>query len=181
MLKRKRCVWCHARRQRLRVAALALAASCHSGAHTSRPKRRRRLRQERVGSTLRKREGRCLSQPRTRHRAVLVQQPNSGGHITPTIFPRSLCWLCKRPAISVTRLQAASDQRGPAGGLRRPSAPGGDHVQGAPALVGDGAAWLWPVFSRIVACETWCAPSLREGLVRWQPAQAYVTHTSARL
>src|SRR5437763_14061121 len=28
---------------------------------------------------------------------------DSGGHITPTIFPRSLCWLCKRPSISATK------------------------------------------------------------------------------
>src|SRR5262249_43070268 len=37
------------------------------------------------------------------HSSVLVRHPNSGGHIIPTIFPRSLCWLRKRPSISVTR------------------------------------------------------------------------------
>src|SRR5262245_46106700 len=38
-----------------------------------------------------------------RHSSVLVRQPKRGGHITPTILPKSLCWLRKRPAISVTR------------------------------------------------------------------------------
>src|SRR6266581_6413034 len=70
---------------------------------TSSPKRRSRLSQERLGSAPSTREGRFLSQPRTRHSSELVRHPNSGGHITPTIFPRSLCWLCKRPSISVTR------------------------------------------------------------------------------
>src|SRR5262245_48084905 len=37
------------------------------------------------------------------HSSVLVRHPNSGGHIIPTILPRSLCWLRKRPSISATR------------------------------------------------------------------------------
>src|SRR5262249_47888854 len=37
------------------------------------------------------------------HSSVLVRQPKRGGHITPTILPKSLCWLRKRPAISATR------------------------------------------------------------------------------
>src|SRR5262245_13770329 len=77
--------------QRLRVAALALAAERHSGTSTSRPKRRSRLSQERLGSALSRRDGRFLSQPRTRHSSVLVRHPNSGGHITPTILLESFC------------------------------------------------------------------------------------------
>src|SRR5499427_9256339 len=90
--------------QRLRVASLLLAACRHSGTNTSRPKRLNRLSQERLGSAPSRREGRFLSQPRTRHSSVLVRHPNSGGHLTPTIFPRSVCWLCKRPSISVTKV-----------------------------------------------------------------------------
>src|SRR6266852_6762742 len=89
--------------QRLRVAALLLAAERHSGTSTSRPKRRSRLIQERLGSAPRRREGRFLSQPRTRHSSELVRQPNRGGNITPQILPKSLCWLRKRLSISVTR------------------------------------------------------------------------------
>src|SRR4029434_4415437 len=75
--------------QRLRVAALALAAWCHSGSNTSKPKCLSRLIQERLGSAPSTREGRFLSQPRTRHSSVFVRQTKSGGHITPRIFPRS--------------------------------------------------------------------------------------------
>src|SRR5262247_4419108 len=77
--------------QRLRVASLLLAAWRHSGTNTSRPKRRSRLIQERLGSAPSRREGRFLAQPRTRHSSVLVRQPKRGGHITPTILPNSLC------------------------------------------------------------------------------------------
>src|SRR5215468_8317957 len=89
--------------QRLRVASLLVAAWHHNGSSTSRPKRLRRLIQEHLGSARSSREGQFLSQPRTRHSSVLVRHPKSGGHITPTIFPRSLCWLRKRPSISVMR------------------------------------------------------------------------------
>src|SRR5499425_816711 len=71
--------------QRLRVAVLALAVWRHNGTSTSRPKRRSRLSQERLGSAPSKRAGRFLSQPRTRHSSELVRHPNSGGHIIPTI------------------------------------------------------------------------------------------------
>src|SRR5262245_34684968 len=93
----------HGHCQRLRVASLLLAAERQSGSSTSKPKRLRRLIQERLGRAPSRRNGRFLSQPRTRHSSVLVRQPKRGGHITPTIFPRSLCWLRKRPSISVTR------------------------------------------------------------------------------
>ena len=90
--------------QRLRVAALALAAWRHSGTSTSKPKRRSRLSQERLGSAPSRRAGRFLSQPRTWHSFGVGAAPDqSGGHIIPTILPKSCCWLCKRPAISVTR------------------------------------------------------------------------------
>src|SRR5262249_46603172 len=65
--------------QRLRVAALLLAAERHSGTSTSTPKRLRRLIQERLGSAPSTREGRFLSHPRTRHSSVFVRQPKSGG------------------------------------------------------------------------------------------------------
>src|SRR5437667_12623576 len=77
--------------QRLRVASLLLAVCRHSGSSTSKPKRRSRLIQERLGSAPSTREGRFLSQPRTRHSSVLVRHPNSGGNITPQILPKSLC------------------------------------------------------------------------------------------
>src|SRR5262245_8312977 len=75
--------------QRLRVAALALAAERHSGSSTSKPKRLRRLIQERLGRAPSKCEGRFLSQPRTRHSSVLVRHPKRGGHITAKILPKS--------------------------------------------------------------------------------------------
>src|SRR5262249_30792669 len=90
--------------QRLRVASLLLAAERHNGTSTSRPKRRSRLIQERLGIAPSRRTGRFLSQPRTRHSSVLVRQPKRGGHIIPTTFPNSLCWLRKRPSISATKL-----------------------------------------------------------------------------
>src|SRR5712692_865927 len=93
----------HVHCQRLRVASLLLEAERHSGTSTSSPKRRSRLSQERLGSAPSTREGRFLSQPRTRHSSELVRHPNSGGHIIPTILPNSFCWLLKRPSISVTR------------------------------------------------------------------------------
>src|SRR5215468_5241229 len=77
--------------QRLRVAALALAAWCHSGSNTSKPKRLSRLIQERLGSAPSTREGRFLSQPRTRHSSEEVRQPKRGGHIIATILPNSFC------------------------------------------------------------------------------------------
>src|SRR5262247_4340046 len=89
--------------QRLRVASLLVAAERHSGTSTSRPKRRSRLSQERLGSAPSRREGRFLSQPRTRHSSELVRQPKRGGHIIPTILPSSCCWLRKRPSISATK------------------------------------------------------------------------------
>jgi hypothetical protein len=89
--------------QRLRVAALALAAWRHSGINTSKPKCRSRLSQERLGSALSTQEGRFLSQPRTRHSSVLVRQPKRGGHIIPTILPSSFCCLRRRPSISTTK------------------------------------------------------------------------------
>src|ERR671927_1433106 len=64
--------------QRLRVAALALAVERHSGINTSKPKRRRRLSQERLGSAPSRREGKFLSPPRTRHSSELVRHPKSG-------------------------------------------------------------------------------------------------------
>src|SRR6266545_3898149 len=90
--------------QRLRVASLLVAACRHSGASTSTPKRLSRLSQERLGSALSRREGKFLSQPRTRHNSELVRHPNSGGNITPTILLNSFCWLRRRPSISATRL-----------------------------------------------------------------------------
>src|SRR5262245_47487135 len=75
--------------QRLCVAALLLAAERHSGISTSKPKRRSRLSQERLGSAPSRREGRLLSQPRTRHSSEFVRQPKRGGHITPKILPKS--------------------------------------------------------------------------------------------
>ena len=56
-----------------------------------RPKRRSRLSQERLGSALSRREGRFLSQPRTRHSSEFVRQPKRAGNMTPTILPRSFC------------------------------------------------------------------------------------------
>src|SRR4029450_10164085 len=75
--------------QRLRVASLLLVACRHSGSSTSKPKRRSRLSQERLGSAPSRRAGRFLSQPRTRHSSVLVRHPNSRGHIIPIILPNS--------------------------------------------------------------------------------------------
>src|SRR4029450_13207848 len=83
--------------QRLRVASLLVAACRQSGVSTSRPKRLRRLIQERLGSAPSRREGRFLSQPRTRHSSELVQHPNKGGNMTPQILPNNFCWLRKRP------------------------------------------------------------------------------------
>jgi hypothetical protein len=81
----------HVHCQRLRVATLALAAWRHSGTSTSKPKRWSRLIQERFGSAPSRREGRFLSQPRTRHSSALVRHPNSGGHIIPQILLNSCC------------------------------------------------------------------------------------------
>src|SRR4030095_4191910 len=64
--------------QRLCVASLLLAAWRHSGTSTSKPKRLSRLIQERWGSAPSSREGRFLSQPRTRQSSVLVRQPKRG-------------------------------------------------------------------------------------------------------
>src|SRR5262249_11586146 len=94
----------HVHCQRLRVASLLLVAWHHSGTSTSRPKRRSRLIQDRLGSAPSRREGRFLSQPRTRHNSVLVRHPNSEGNITPQILAKSFCWLRKRPSISVTKV-----------------------------------------------------------------------------
>src|SRR5215475_641823 len=69
----------HVHCQRLRVASLLLAVERHSGTSTSRPKRRRRLIQERLGSALSSRDGRFLSQLRTRHSSVVVRHPKRGG------------------------------------------------------------------------------------------------------
>src|SRR5262249_39442081 len=69
----------HVHCQRLRVAALLLAAERQSGSSTSKPKRRRRLIQERLGSAPSTREGRFLSQPRTRQSSVLVRCQNRRG------------------------------------------------------------------------------------------------------
>src|SRR5215472_14453563 len=77
--------------QRLRVASLLLAVERHNGTSTSKPKRLRRLIQERLGSAPSNRVGRFLSHPRTRQSSVLVRHPNSGGHIIPTILPNSFC------------------------------------------------------------------------------------------
>src|SRR5215813_7967106 len=88
----------HVHCQRLRVASLMLATWRHSGTSTSRPKRRSRFNQERLGSAPSKRAGRFLSQPRTRHSSVLVRHPNRGGNITPQILPNSCCWLHRRPS-----------------------------------------------------------------------------------
>src|SRR5262245_65453546 len=65
--------------QRLRVAALLLAAERHSGTSTSTPKRLKSLIQERLGSAQRKRVGRFLSHPRTWKSCVLVSHPSCGG------------------------------------------------------------------------------------------------------
>jgi hypothetical protein len=73
------------------VASLLLAVERHSGTSTSKPKRRSRLSQERLGNAPSRREGRFLSQPRTRHSSELVRQPKRGGNITPQILPKSLC------------------------------------------------------------------------------------------
>jgi len=89
--------------QRLRVAALWLAAERQSGTSTARPKRRRRLRQERLGSAPSRREGRFWSHPRMRHSAGLVRHPHRGGHRTPPILPHRCCGLRKRPSIAVTK------------------------------------------------------------------------------
>src|SRR5215468_12616289 len=67
--------------QRLRVASLLLAAERQSGSSTSRPRRLRRLIQERLGRAPSRRNGRFLSQPRTRHSSEFVRHPNSGEHI----------------------------------------------------------------------------------------------------
>jgi len=83
---------------------LALAVERHRGTKTSTPKRLRRLIQERLGNAPSRREGRFLSQPRTRHSSVLVRHPKRNGHIIPTILPSSFCWLRKRPSISTTKL-----------------------------------------------------------------------------
>ena len=65
--------------QRLRVAALALAAWRHSGTSTSTPKRRSRLSQERLGSAPSRREGKFLSQPRTRHSSECAYGSQTAG------------------------------------------------------------------------------------------------------
>src|SRR5262245_38201721 len=49
-------------------------------------------------------------------------------------------------------------------------------AQGAPARCCGDAVGIWPVFSRLVVWETWCAPACRLGLVRLTPAQKPATH-----
>src|SRR5262249_46025186 len=90
--------------QRLCVAGLLVDTWRQRGSNTSSPRRRSRLSQHRLGRTARRREGQFLSHPRTRQSSEDVRQPKSGGNMTPTILPRSLCWLRKRPSISTTRL-----------------------------------------------------------------------------
>jgi hypothetical protein len=90
--------------QRRRVASLWLAAWCQSGTRPSTPQRRRRWRQERLGSAPRRREGRCLSPPRPRHRVGLVRPPHQGGHLIPTIFLNRFCCRRQRPSLALTRL-----------------------------------------------------------------------------
>ena len=89
--------------QRLWVAGLMSRTWRQIGANISSPKRRSRLSQERLGSTPSRREGQCLSQPRTRQSSEGVRQPKSAGNITPMILPSSFCWLRRRPSISATR------------------------------------------------------------------------------
>jgi hypothetical protein len=81
----------HVHCQRLWVAGLLLAAWRPSGCTTSSPKRRSRLSQERLGKAPSSRNGQFLSHPRTRQSSEGVQQPKSGGNITPTILLRSFC------------------------------------------------------------------------------------------
>src|SRR5712692_5439034 len=90
--------------QRLWVAGLVWATGRQIGSNTSRPKRRSRLSQERLGSAPRSRAGPCVSQPRPRQSSEGVRQPQSAGNLIPTIVPRRWWWRRKRPAISVTRV-----------------------------------------------------------------------------
>ena len=89
--------------QRLWVAGLVSCTWRQIGSNTSSPRRRSRLSQERLGSAPSRREGQCLSQPRTRQSSEGVRQPKSAGNITPMILPSSFCWLRRRPSISATR------------------------------------------------------------------------------
>ena len=92
----------HGHCQRLCVAGLFASTWRQRGTKTSHPQRRRRLIQERLGRAPRMREGQCLSQSRTRQSSEGVRHPKSTGNITPTILPRSFCWLRRRPSISTT-------------------------------------------------------------------------------
>jgi hypothetical protein len=79
----------------------------HHGTNPASPKCCSRLSHERWGSPRSRREGQCLSQPRTRQSAVGMRQPKSAGYITPTIWPRRVCWLRKRPTLSATTVSGS--------------------------------------------------------------------------
>src|SRR4026207_1526416 len=81
----------HVHCQRLWVAALLSATWRQSGTNTSRPRRRSRLSQERLGKACNRREVQFFSQPLTRHSSEGVRQPKRAGNITPTILPNSFC------------------------------------------------------------------------------------------
>ena len=141
--------------QRLCVAGLLVSTWRQSGYQTSRPKRRSRLSQERLGRAPRKREGQFLSQPRTRHNSEGVRQPKSAGNITPTILPRSFCWLCKRPSISATTVSGRPIPPGPGAGPRPPVALGVGLAQGALERCGGAVSGFGLFFGVSFCWGTW--------------------------
>jgi hypothetical protein len=88
--------------QRLGVAGLLSARERQIASRTSRPKRLRRLSQERVGRAVSKRVGTCLSPPRTRVSAEALRPPKSGGNMRAKIFPSTFCWTRRRPLSSLS-------------------------------------------------------------------------------
>src|SRR5437899_7469223 len=72
----------------------------------SRPKRRRRFSQERLGRAPSSLDGTCLFHPRTRVSSWPCRHPKSVGNMRPTILPSSFCWACKRPSISATNVRS---------------------------------------------------------------------------
>src|SRR6266516_244409 len=98
----------------------------------SRPKRRSRLSQDRLGKALSSLDGTFLSHPRTRVSSWPCRHPKSVGNMRATILPSSFCWVSKRPPIWATRFSGTSN-----------------------------SFWLWLVCWRIVSWGTWRAPSYR--------------------
>ena len=155
-----------------------LAAWRHSGTSTSRPKRRSRLSQERLGSAPSRREGGSYPSPaRGTVQCWCGSRTKRGKHHTDDLAQELLLTAQAPFDLGHEVFRKPQVIEGLVEGLRRRVAPGGDHGRGGPELAGGDAVYFWPVFWRLVCVGTWWAPLFRErGLCRVKSTQVYVTH-----